>query len=389
MCISCDVQDSNVAPWELLMTDWPSLATPLLLSGLLLPGCAPPEADAEGSDSTAVESAAKGRIVALPVVGQQARRGDLILTVATTGQVRSDAVATLRAETAGRVDEVLVRPGSKVSKGQVLVQLDSMPFVLSLREAQTAIDQADLQYRDLLITDSIVTGEGPTELKRHTAAARSGLAAARIRYEQRVLERRQATVVAPFDGIVDRLDVTAGERVSNGEELLTLVDGANLWIEASVLEHDLPLIQEGGQAIVTTAARPDQPITGRIATLLPLVDSTTRAGRAVVRVRGNGGLRPGMYADVELEATRLPDRLLVPSAAVIERDGRPLVFVVRDGRAQWVYIQPGRSNGIDTEVLADDATGEFPLEEGDTVLVEGHLTLTHDAPVRLVATRDE
>ena len=366
------------------MTDWRSPAALLLLSGLLLPGCTPPEADAEDSDSTAV-----GRIVALPVVGQPARRGDLVLTVATTGQVRSDAVATLRAEAAGRVDEVLVRPGSNVSKGQVLVQLDSMPFVLSLREAQTAIDQADLQYRDLLITDSIVTGEGPTEQKRHTAAARSGLAAAMIRYDQRMLERRQATVVAPFDGTVDRLEVSAGERVSSGEELLTLVDGSHLWIEASVLEHDLPLINEGGQAIVTTAARPDKPITGRITTLLPLVDSTTRAGRAVVRLRGNGGLRPGMYADVELEATRLPDRLLVPDAAVIERDGRPLVFVVRDGRAQWVYVQLGRSNGIDTEVLADDATGEFPLTEGDMVLIEGHLTLTHDAPVRLVATRDE
>ena len=85
---------------------------------------------------------------------------------------------------------------------------------------------------------------------------------------------------------------------------------------------------------------------------------------------------------------RVPKAIRVV-AAVIERDGRPLVFVVRDGRAQWVYIQPGRSNGIDTEVLADDSTGEFPLAEGDTVLIEGHLTLTHDAPVRLVATRGE
>ena len=115
MRISSDTQDSNVAPWKLLMTDWRSPATLLLLSGFLLPGCTPPEADAEGSDSTAVESAAKGRIVALPVVGQPARRGDLVLTVATTGQVRSDAVATLRAEAAGRVDDVMVRPGSKVT----------------------------------------------------------------------------------------------------------------------------------------------------------------------------------------------------------------------------------------------------------------------------------
>jgi HlyD family secretion protein len=91
-----------------------------------------------------------------------------------------------------------------------------------------------------------------------------------------------------------------------------------------------------------------------------------------------------MYADVRLEATRLTNRRLVPARAIIERDGRPLVFVVKEGRAQWVYITPGRTNGTDTEVLPDEATGIIPVEPGDQVIVDGHLTLTHDAPVRVV-----
>ena len=101
--------------------------------------------------------------------------------------------------------------------------------------------------------------------------------------------------------------------------------------------------------------------------------------------RPAGCLRPGMYADLRLEAARLPGRVIVPAAAVIERDGRPLVFVARGGRAQWVYILPGRSNGADTEVLPDSASGEIPVGVGDTVLTSGHLTLTHDAPVRVTA----
>jgi len=162
------------------------------------------------------------------------------------------------------------------------------------------------------------------------------------------------------------------------------VDLVNLRIDAAVLEHDLPLIRVGGDAVVTVAAAPDQPVRGRIAAVLPLVDTATRAGRALIRVRGNNVLRPGMYADVRLEATRLRDRIVVPARAVIERDGRPLVFVAREGRAQWVYITPGRSNGLETEVLPDSSTGEIPVKPGDMVLVEGHLTLTHDAPVRVV-----
>jgi HlyD family secretion protein len=95
-----------------------------------------------------------------------------------------------------------------------------------------------------------------------------------------------------------------------------------------------------------------------------------------------------MYADLRLEATRLPNRIMVPARAVIERDGRPLVFVVKGGRAQWVYIVPGRSNGAETEVLPDSSSGEIPVAVGDTVLVEGHLTLTHDAPVRLISGKE-
>jgi HlyD family secretion protein len=135
--------------------------------------------------------------------------------------------------------------------------------------------------------------------------------------------------------------------------------------------------------VVTAAAAPDQPVVGRIAASLPIVDSATRAGRAVIRT-GGGVLRPGMYVDIRLEASRLTNRIIVPAAAVIERDGRPLVFVVKDGRAQWVYINPGRTNGAEREVLPDSSTGQIPVKPGDVVLVEGHLTLTHDAPVRVV-----
>ena len=58
--------------------------------------------------------------------------------------------------------------------------------------------------------------------------------------------------------------------------------------------------------------------------------------------------------------------------------------VVKGGRAQWVYINPGRSNGRETEVLPDSSSNQIPVAVGDTVLIEGHLTLTHDAPVRVV-----
>ncbi|MEJ7811847.1 MAG: efflux RND transporter periplasmic adaptor subunit [Gemmatimonadaceae bacterium] len=344
--------------------------------------------DGAGATAAAAGDSAPKRAIALPVAGDEARDGDLVLSVTTTGQVRSEAEARLKTEVAGTVERVLVRPGERVRRGQPLVRLDLRQFDLAVREMEAGAAEAEQRYRDEIVPDSIATGRAPTEVRRGYALTRSGLAAARVRLDKARLDRERATIVAPFSGVVDRVEITLGERVQPGQSVTTLVDLDNLRIEAAVLEHDLPLIRVGGEATVTSAAAPDRPSVGRVTAVLPLIDSTSRAGRVFVRVPGNGVLRPGMYADVRLEAARLPGRRLVPAKGVIERDGRPLVFVVKGGRAQWVYITPGRTNGRDTEVLPDSATGVIPVEAGDLVITEGHLTLTHDAPVRVVKTRD-
>ncbi|MCU0649392.1 MAG: efflux RND transporter periplasmic adaptor subunit [Gemmatimonadaceae bacterium] len=354
-------------------------------------------AAAKAGDSSATSAAtadsASGaaspqRSLALPVVATAARDGDLVLSVTTTGQVRSDAQVALKAEVSGTVAQVLVRPGQRVSKGQPLVRLDRYPFELAEREAKTALDEAQQRFDETVVPDSVVTGKGPTPEIRRALLLKHGVESARVKLERARWEMQRAVITSPVSGTVERVDVAPGERLSAGQGIATVVDLVNLRIEAAVLEHDLPLVRAGGVATVTSAGAPGRAITGRVEALLPLVDSTTRAGRAIIGLRGDGVLRPGMYADVKLEATRLTDRRLVPATAVIERDGRPLVFVVREGRAQWVYIVPGRTNGVDTEVLADSSSGQIPVNAGDEVITDGHLTLTHDAPVRVVAQRE-
>jgi membrane fusion protein, multidrug efflux system len=321
--------------------------------------------------------------VMLPVAVAEVRDGDLVLSVNTTGQVRSDGEATLKTEVAGTIEQVHVRPGDRVKKGQPLVRLEQRSFDLAVAEAQAGVDEAQVRYQDAIAPDSIVSGRPPTPEQRGIALTRSGLQSARVRLDRAKMERERSVITAPFDGMVDRVDRTAGERVAAGETLTRVVNLSALRIEASVLEHDIPLIKEGGIATVTSASI-SHAVNGRVSAVLPVIDTTTRAGRVYVRLTSPGALRPGMYADVRLEAQRLTRRRLVPTRAVIERDGRPLVFVVKDGRAQWVYILPGRSNGVETEVLPDSASGVIPVEPGDRVIVEGHLTLTHDAPVREV-----
>ena len=367
-------------------------ATPLLLTiAACDQGDAAATIDSASATSTAAQEAAEeaGRpALALPVLAEEARDGDLVLRVTTTGQIRSDAAVKLRAEVAGTVAQLVVRPGQAVTKGQVLARLDGYPFDLSVRDAQASTDEAEQRFLESFVPESVVTGRGPTPEQRKALMNKAGLVGARLRLERAKYEQDRATIRSPVNGTVDAIDIASGEKVSAGQALLTVVDTRNLRIEAQVLEHDLPLVRVGGEASISSAGAPGRLLRGRVDALLPLVDSVTRAGRAIVRVQGDGTLRPGMYADVQLEATRLPGRRMVPSRAVIERDGRPLVFVVKDGRAQWTYIVPGRTNGVDTEVLPDSTTGQIPVNPGDQIITEGHLTLTHDAPVRVTAPRE-
>ncbi len=365
-----------------------SAAATALALALAASACHKKSADSDAATDPAAGDTTKAGSLALPVVGQPVREGDLVLTVDATGQIQSAATATLEAQASGVVTAVLVHAGDKVTAGEALVRIDSVPLLLDVETAQASVEKAQVDYRNIIEPDSAGTGKAPSDARRQYAMAQSGLTAAQVALDKARLALRNAVVTAPFDGVIESVSVAAGDHVGAGTQVASIVDMTHLVVNARVLEHDIPLVTVGGDAYVTVAARPDHPVRGTIAALLPVVDSTLHLGNALIRVTGDGVLRPGMYVDVRLEATRLHGRVIVPTKAIIERDDRPLVFVDHHNEADWVYINPGRSNGLETEVLPDSGTGLIPLKAGDTVLTEGQLTLTHQAPIRLIATQD-
>src|SRR5687768_16196334 len=128
----------------------PTSLLALVVSWTAAAACSKGEAEAADSTTAAASadsSAAEPRSnVSLPVAAADVRDGDLVLSVITTGQVRSDAEATLKAELAGTVEEVLVRPGDAVRRGQPLVRLDGRPFDLGVREAEAGVEEAKLRF---------------------------------------------------------------------------------------------------------------------------------------------------------------------------------------------------------------------------------------------------
>jgi len=200
-------------------------------------------------------------------------------------------------------------------------------------------------------------------------------------------------VIAPFEGRIADLEVVVGQYVSAGTELMTVVDLDPIKVEVQVLEAQLGLISEGRRAEVAFAAFPGETFVGRIETMNPVVDPDSRTGRVTVVIPNpRNRIRPGMYAEVSLDAEALPDRVIIPREALLQRSRGggelfPVVFVYEEqngvGLAKWRYVNPGRESDTQVEIMREGPEQDF-VEPGEVVLIDGHHYLAHDTRVRLV-----
>jgi multidrug efflux pump subunit AcrA (membrane-fusion protein) len=159
------------------------------------------------------------------------------------------------------------------------------------------------------------------------------------------------------------------------------VDNVDLEAEVGVLESDLAGVAVGRPAIVVVPAL-DESLRVKVDVVSPNIDSDSRTCRVLLRVRNEGGhLQPGMFVRASIAGRIYPDKLMVPTEAILTRDGRPLLFKVEDKQAKWVYVKIGLRN--DRFVEIERVLQGGPLDEGTLVIVSDHLTLSHDAKVRV------
>jgi HlyD family secretion protein len=216
------------------------------------------------------------------------------------------------------------------------------------------------------------------------AAARSGVSQARADLERARLNLERTEIRAPFDGIITGLVLSAGQQVMLNQTICTLVDNVNIEAEIGVLEADVGKIAPGGAALLAVPALGDT-LDVAVDVVSPRFDPTTRTCQVLLRVKNDDGrLRPGMFARALISGQRFKDRLLVPREAILMRDGRPLVFKVEDDRARWLYVDLGESNEHMVEIRSVLQGGT--LDPGDRVVVSDHLTLAHDAKIKVRKT---
>lgn len=324
-----------------------------------------------------------------------AERTDFPLRTQATGHLVPWQRAQLKAEASGPLMERVVQEGARVEKGALIARLRNREERIALEEARAKLLTARAKFQSQYVpnSDTLADSEwlastdttGSNALRstrRATQAAVSGLTAARQAVERAKLNLERTRITAPFAGRVADLQLDEGQYVSRGSEICTLLRDARMKVHVDVLESDLVDVQKGATARVHVPALgpPDDDsavFEGTVWTINPQVSPESGTGRVAVAVPNpNRRLVSGLFTNVKLETERLQDRLVVPDEAVLVRQGRDLVFVVEGGRAQWSYVNIGARSGDFVEITKGVAPG-------DTVAVDGHFALAHDAPVEV------
>lgn len=325
--------------------------------------------------------------IAIPVEGAVVVQDTLVISVSAAAQAAAQKQATLKAQVEGRVLHIRVAENASVREGQALIEIDPTQYELELERARSAVAKAQVTFRELTLFDEQLADSALRAERARVARAKSGLEDAELQLREAELRYQRRTVRAPFAGHVANLEVVEGQWAAPGDELVTVVDLDPIKVEVQVLESEVGLLAQGRGAAVTFAAFPGQTFRGRIETINPVVDQATRTARVTVAVPNSAArILPGMYARVALEARTFPDRVLVPRAAILERDGRTMLFVFQGennvGLSKWRYVSTGLANDSLVEIVPNPETEM--VRPGEVVLVDGHYTLIHDASVRLV-----
>lgn len=345
------------------------------LSALLLAGCG-----GHGEEKKDEKAAGGSRqTVSAATVTQTS----LDRTVTASGTVSAWEEVPVAAETGGLTAvAVYVDEGSYVRQGQPLVQMNDVLLRAQLRqqqaqvqlaEANVARDNAALDRAQQLKERGFLSQASLDTALANQRSSNANLAAARAALSQTQTQLSQATIRAPVGGLIISRSVTKGQIIAAGTELFRMVRDGRLELDAQVPETELALVRAGQSATITSSEAGQT--TGSVRIVTPEVNATTRLGLARISLAPGAQLRPGMFARADIAVGDQP-ATTVPTGAVLYRDNKPGVFVVRGDST--VHFQPvtilSRTeaqtavSGVDVGVrVAVDGAGF--LNEGDRVNV--------------------
>jgi membrane fusion protein, multidrug efflux system len=265
----------------------------------------------------------------------------LYQTIKVIGTLRPSRQADLSSQTGGLVDVVNARPGDRVSQGDVLVQVDVERITLELdlarsnadaSRAQLAFAEGQLERSIALVERGVATASDLEEAQSNVDGLRASLAAQTDQVAAAELTLRDATVTAPFDGIVSARSVDPGTFLSVGTPLMSVVDLETVELQANAPVSSGSLLKPGQIVSVVVDGIDGREFSGQVARINPVAAEGTRTIPVYVTLDNPGGiLLGGMFATGNIVVEERQDAIAVPTEALREDAEGPYLLAIEDG----------------------------------------------------------
>ena len=377
-----------------------------------------------GSDTSAASATAAGggRGAArppMPVEFAPVTRGPVAERATIVGTLIGAATVEAVPKVNGRLQQVNVRLGDAVRRGQAIAKIEDREIREQVRQAEAAYQVSDATIRqreaDLKLAQTNLDRNrsllerqllprqtyDDTEARYQAAVAQLDLARAqhaqaRARLDELRINLANTVISSPVDGFVGKRYLDAGAAVSPNAPVASIVDIRTVRMVANVVEKDVKTLNTGMEAQVEVDAFPGEKFVGRVSRVAPVFDPQTRTAEMEIEIPNQGyRLKPGMYARVQLTLDRRPNALTLPRAAVVELDGKSGVFVANGAAPASKSAQPGGNGGStltarfvpvvlgirDADVVEVNAgvqegmrvitTGALALKDGDRIIASG------------------
>lgn len=288
-------------------------------------------------------------------------------------------------EVPGTITEIAFKSGQMVEKGDLLVRLDTSIERAQLASAVASAKLADLDYQR---RKNLPPAGAVSAADIDAAAAKATQAAADVANVRAVIARK--TIRAPFSGRVGIRQVDLGLVLQPGAPIVSLQSSDPIYVDFSLPQQALSLIEPGYSATVRTDGFPDRTWEGTVEVIDAEVDRSTRNFTVRALVENPGGkLRTGMFVDVKVVRPEARQLLAIPASSVLFAPYGDSVYVIKEQEtesgekqqvAEQVFVRLGERRGdlvaISSGLEAGDvvvSTGAFKLQSGMAVIIRNDL----------------
>lgn len=297
----------------------------------------------------------------------------------------------------GKVENVRVKVGDKVNKDDIL-------FTMNKDDINKQIDQAKLGYESAKVSYELTVSqidqakkslERIEELYKQGAAseqqleqarlaasdtsleaAKKGVEQAQLAYSQTLDMAKNAVVKAPISGTISTVNVEVGEYATPSQPPISIFDDESISLQFGVPQNIINKITVGSEVNVEIKSAGIN-TTAKIDSISTSADPMTNLYNVKVFMENDGSIKPGMFAKVTLKTDKRENVLAVDSEAIIEREGKYIVYIADGDKA----IEKEVTTGLDTGDYIEILTG---LNEGDKVIVKGQSYVSNEGKIKVV-----